>query len=106
MVVLQGNVAARLVETADSTGADLMVLGSTHRRFCDEAIAGSTTERVVRYAGLPALTIVPAPAVTTEEKAEEELVYAGPGLAGANRRSPREGHAETRSSRFFSASSA
>jgi nucleotide-binding universal stress UspA family protein len=75
-VILQGNVAARVLETADSTGADLVVLGSTHRRFRDEAVVGSTTERVVRYARLPVLTIVPTPAMTAEEKVEEELIYA------------------------------
>lgn len=75
-IVVQGNVAARVLETAESTGADLVVLGSAHRRFHDEAVVGSTTERVVRYARLPVLTIVPTPAVTEEELVEEELVTA------------------------------
>lgn len=76
-IVVQGNVAARVLETAESTGADLVVLGSTHRRFHDEAVLGSTTERLVRYARLPVLTIVPQPAVAEEDLQREELVAAG-----------------------------
>lgn len=75
-VIVEGNVAARVLATAESTGADLVVLGSMHRGFRDEAVVGSTTGRVVRYARLPVLTIVPATAVTAGGKREEELVYA------------------------------
>jgi nucleotide-binding universal stress UspA family protein len=35
---------------ANEAHADLIVLGSAHKRFADTSVIGATTERVVRFA--------------------------------------------------------
>jgi nucleotide-binding universal stress UspA family protein len=52
-----GSPVDALVEYADETGADLLVVGTHGRRGVDRLLLGSTTERLVRRAGVPVLTV-------------------------------------------------
>lgn len=57
------NPAARIVEAVAQVGADLVVMGTHGRRGFERLLLGSVTERVVRTAPCPVVT-VPPPAVT------------------------------------------
>lgn len=64
-VALDGNnPAARIVETAGKIGADLIVLGTHGRSGFQRLLLGSVTEKVVRTATCPVVT-VPPPSVAT-----------------------------------------
>lgn len=56
--VVAGPAAERIVQAADEMGADLIVLGGRRRSLLTATILGATTERVVRHATCPVLTIV------------------------------------------------
>lgn len=49
-IVASGNAAEETIRLANETHADLIVLGSQHKRFADASVIGATTERVVRFA--------------------------------------------------------
>ncbi|HYK04109.1 MAG TPA: universal stress protein [Thermoanaerobaculia bacterium] len=49
-IVASGNAAEETIRLANETHADLIVLGSQHKRFTDASVIGATTERVVRFA--------------------------------------------------------
>jgi nucleotide-binding universal stress UspA family protein len=68
--VVQGSTAAEILAKADAMPADLIVLGTHGRSGFERLVLGSVTERVLRKAGCPVLTVpkgvpdvVPAPAV-------------------------------------------
>ncbi|HEY3119644.1 MAG TPA: universal stress protein [Vicinamibacteria bacterium] len=54
--VLQGKPSAEIVRLAAEEAVDLIVLGTHGKDLLDQAIFGSTTERVVRKAPCPVLT--------------------------------------------------
>ena len=56
-IVLRGGAAERILDCADDVGADLLVVGAQRKLFRDETVIGSTTERVVRFATCPVLTV-------------------------------------------------
>ena len=58
------NPAARIVEAVAQVGADLVVMGTHGRSGFERLLLGSVTERVVRTAPCPVIT-VPPPTVTT-----------------------------------------
>jgi Universal stress protein UspA and related nucleotide-binding proteins len=76
-IVLRGGAAERVLDCAEDLGADLIVIGAQHKRFRDETVIGTTTERLVRFARVPVLS-VPRRVDAEKAKAEETLV----GLAG------------------------
>lgn len=57
LLAQKGNAAERVVDYATSHGVDLIVLGSSHRRFVDTTVIGTTTERVMRHASCPVMTV-------------------------------------------------
>lgn len=57
--VLQGEPYSTIVDYADSQAVDLIVLPTQGRRGLERIVLGSTTERVVRHATVPVLTIQP-----------------------------------------------
>lgn len=70
-IVVKGDPAARVLETATQLGADLIVMGAQHKFFSDATVIGTTTERVTRFARQPVLTVVrPATAETRTEKVQ------------------------------------
>jgi nucleotide-binding universal stress UspA family protein len=56
-IVLHGGAAERVLDCAEDIGADLLVLGAQHKMFRDGTVVGTTTERIVRFARIPVLTI-------------------------------------------------
>jgi nucleotide-binding universal stress UspA family protein len=56
-LVRRGNAAEELVKYARSHEADLIVIGARHSRFADTSVIGTTTERVIRHAPCPVLTV-------------------------------------------------
>lgn len=59
-IITHGNAAQRVLDIADEMRADLLVIGAQHRLFADGTVIGTTSERVVRFARTPVLTIVRA----------------------------------------------
>jgi nucleotide-binding universal stress UspA family protein len=57
--VLQGEPYRAIIDYAERHGLDLVVLPTHGRRGLERFLLGSTSERVVRRAGIPALTIRP-----------------------------------------------
>lgn len=56
-IVVRGGAAERILDCADDLGADLLVIGAQRKLFRDETVIGATTERIVRFATCPVLTV-------------------------------------------------
>lgn len=57
LLVAQGRVAATIAATAERIGADLLVIGPNERHKLRARVIGSTADRVLRTAALPALVV-------------------------------------------------
>jgi nucleotide-binding universal stress UspA family protein len=57
--VLEGNVAAEIARTAQDRGADLLVMGTHGRSGFERLMLGSVTEKMLRKAPCPMLTVPP-----------------------------------------------
>jgi nucleotide-binding universal stress UspA family protein len=55
--VIQGKPSAEIIRFARETEVDMIVLGTHGKGMLDQALFGSTTERVVRRAPCPVLTV-------------------------------------------------
>jgi len=77
-IVLRGGAAERVLDCAEDIGADLIVIGAQHKRFHDETGIGTTTERLVRSARVPVLS-VPRRVETKTEVARAETLAAHSG---------------------------
>jgi nucleotide-binding universal stress UspA family protein len=64
-IVVQGKPSAEIIRHAAENAVDMIVLGTHGKGMLDQALFGSTTERVVRRAPCPVLTV---------RKAEHEFV--------------------------------
>lgn len=62
-LVASGDAAEETLRLADDAAADLIVVGAQHRRFKDLTVLGTTTQRVVRFARRPVLTVTAPGAV-------------------------------------------
>jgi nucleotide-binding universal stress UspA family protein len=69
----EGNAARRILERATSLGADLMILGTHGRGGIERFVLGSVTEKVVRKAACPVLT-VPPPTLTAAKLPYKRLL--------------------------------
>ncbi len=58
--VVEGPAGAVILDVAEDSGADLLVLGTHGRSGLDHALLGSVAERVVQKAACPVLTVPPA----------------------------------------------
>lgn len=56
-VVLRGNAYERILDYADESDADLIVMGTHGRTGVDRYLLGSVTEKVVRTSDVPVLTV-------------------------------------------------
>jgi nucleotide-binding universal stress UspA family protein len=66
-IISRGDAPEQVVAIAESSNADLIVVGAQHRRFTDTTVIGPTTERILRFAKRPVLTVFsPLPAVKHE----------------------------------------
>jgi nucleotide-binding universal stress UspA family protein len=57
-VVAAGDAAEETIRLARAAHADLIVLGTQHKRFADATVIGTTTERVMRLANIPVMAVV------------------------------------------------
>jgi nucleotide-binding universal stress UspA family protein len=71
-IVLRGGAAERVLDCAEDIGADLLIIGAQHKMFRDETVIGTTTERLVRFAHVPVLS-VPRRMAAEEVQTEEVL---------------------------------
>ncbi|MGE5125283.1 MAG: universal stress protein [Betaproteobacteria bacterium] len=58
--VVQGKPSAEIIRFASENEVDMIVLGTHGKGMLDQALFGSTTERVVRRSPCPVLTVRPA----------------------------------------------
>ncbi len=76
-LVLRGGAAERVLDCVEDLGADLLVMGTQQKRFSNETVIGSTSERLLRFSSVPILTIVRALAKESiQEKAEATTSFA------------------------------
>lgn len=75
-LILTGHPAERIIEFAAELQADLLVIGAQHRLFFDDTVIGSTSEKVVRHAATPVLTVVRSLVAEDGADDEEEVVSA------------------------------
>jgi len=59
-IVLRGGAAERVLDYIEDAGADLLVIGAQRKLFRDATVIGTTTERLIRFAHVPVLTVVSA----------------------------------------------
>ncbi len=57
-MVKEGDFAENIIKTAKSVHADIIVLGSHSRRWLEEILVGSVTEKVLHHSSIP-LFIIP-----------------------------------------------
>lgn len=55
--VARGDVAERVLQTAEEIGADLIVVGIEHKRFRDTTVLGSDVVKIIRHADVPVLAV-------------------------------------------------
>ena len=70
-VVLQGGAAERSLDYAEDVDADLIVIGAQHKLFHE---IGATTERVVRFARLPVLTVPLTPRKERPTRNDQDIL--------------------------------
>ncbi|MBI2213790.1 MAG: universal stress protein [Acidobacteria bacterium] len=57
-LVIHGHAAEMVIDLAAKLESDMIVVGAQHRRFVDTTVIGTTTERILRHAGCPVITVV------------------------------------------------
>lgn len=57
-MVVTGDFAEAILKAAEETGADIVVIGSHSRRWLEEIVMGSVTEKVLKHTSVP-LFIIP-----------------------------------------------
>lgn len=67
IVVEQGDFSDMILKAAEKTGADLVVMGSHSRRWLDQILMGSVTEKVLHNTSIP-LFIVPTKGSSQKKK--------------------------------------
>lgn len=72
--IRQGNPYREIVEYAESSGVDLVAMPTHGRRGLERLLVGSTTERVVRRADVPVLTLRPSDDIAFDYPYESVLV--------------------------------
>jgi len=72
--LLEGNAAAVIAETAEETGADLIVMGTHGRSGLTRLVMGSVAEELLRRAPCPVLTVRGAVPVKAAEPEAADVV--------------------------------
>jgi nucleotide-binding universal stress UspA family protein len=57
-IVLRGGAAERILDCVEDVGADFLVIGAQHKLLRETTVIGTTTERLIRFARCPVLTVV------------------------------------------------
>ena len=72
-LTVRGDVAERVIDCVEDLGADLIIIGTAARRIGEDAMIGSTSERLVRLAQVPVLSV---PAGSTSVVSEQDDLVA------------------------------
>jgi nucleotide-binding universal stress UspA family protein len=70
-IVVRGGAAERVLDCADDLQADLLVIGAQHNFLGDATVIGATTERLIRFAKCPVLTVIRASDRVSETRENE-----------------------------------
>ena len=70
-VVRRGSAAAQIIQEAEESHADLLVIGAQPRNLLGSILLGSTTELVIRSAPCPVLSVIDKKTPTSDSRAEE-----------------------------------
>lgn len=76
LVVRSGNAADEIVRFAEDEAVDLVVMATHGRTGLQHMVMGSVAEKVVRFSGVPVLTVKPKPvreSILRKEDVETEL---------------------------------
>jgi nucleotide-binding universal stress UspA family protein len=76
-LVMRGGAAERVLDCAEDIGADLLVIGAQQKLFRDVTTIGTTTERLVRFARMPVLTVPNAVEAKTMDALAPSVVHIG-----------------------------
>ncbi len=57
-LVIRGHAAETVIDLAQKLETDMIVVGAQHRRFIDTTVIGTTTERILRHAHCPVMTVI------------------------------------------------
>lgn len=80
--IRKGNPASTILEYAEEVGADLIVAGTHRRSGLEQQFVSSVTERLVRYADCPVMTVGLPDTDTTVDDESEAISLARETLAG------------------------
>lgn len=75
-LLLRGGPAERVLDCVEDLGADLLVMGTQQKRFSDETVIGSTSERLLRFSSVPILSVVRSAVQEAIEAPEESVAFA------------------------------
>jgi nucleotide-binding universal stress UspA family protein len=70
-VVRRGSAAAQIIQEAEESHADLLVISAQPRNLLGSILLGSTTELVIRSAPCPVLSVIDKKTPTSDSRAEE-----------------------------------
>lgn len=76
-LVIHGHAAEQVIDLAAKIEADMIVLGAQHRRFVDSTVIGTTTDRVIRHAQCPVLTVIRPVGAPADEPESAALSHHG-----------------------------
>jgi len=65
--VLRGGAAERVLDTIEGASSELLVMGTQRKTLQSETIIGTTSERLLRYARVPVLSITRQAVPAAEE---------------------------------------
>jgi nucleotide-binding universal stress UspA family protein len=67
LIVREGHAAEEVLRLSDERKS-MIVIGAQHRRFSDSTVIGTTTERVIRFAKQPVLTVIRQPETVQKKR--------------------------------------
>jgi nucleotide-binding universal stress UspA family protein len=70
---VRGGASERVLDCAEESRADLLVIGAQHKTFRDTTVIGTTSERLIRFAPCPVLVVPRAAAGWSSKQEKEEL---------------------------------
>jgi len=74
-IIARGGPAERVLDCAEDLRADLLVIGAQHKAFRDATTVGATTERLVRFARLPVLSVPRSVTASSVRESSDWLAF-------------------------------